>query len=425
MLTLPFQVMAKPRGPVCNLNCEHCYYLVKERLYPGADFRMSDVLLERYTHDYLTACPGSEVTFIWQGGEPMLMGREFFEHAIALQRKHARPGVRVRNNLQTNGVLLDRDWCRFFHEHQFLIGISIDGPDRCHDAYRVSPRGRPSLDRALRGVQHLQTERVSFNVLACVHQANVHRPLDVYRFLRDRVGAEFIQFIPVVTRDNELRGQQGARLIPQSTGSRAFGEFMVAVFDEWVSRDVGRVFVQMFDATLASYCGQNPGVCVFQPTCGRAMLLEFCGDLYACDHFVEPRYRLGNILETPLEQLVGSLQQRQFGRDKRDRLPRKCHECDYRFACQGGCPKDRLVALAADEPPLNYLCDGYTLYYSHVDEAMRWMAGALRAGRPPATIMDHLAGRRGKGASAEVRVGRNSPCPCGSGRKFKHCHGRS
>ena len=375
-----FHVMLKPRGAMCNLACEYCFYLSKETLYPGADFRMSNPVLEAFTREYIQAQRVPEVTFSWQGGEPTLMGLSFYRRAVELQRRYRRPGMRILNAMQTNGTLLDDEWGRFLRAYGFLVGLSLDGPRGLHDAYRRDRGGEPTFDRVMRGLAVLQKHRVAFNVLACVHPATVDHPRAVYRFLRDEAGARFIQFIPIVEKGNETGSVSG----------RQYGAFLSGVFDEWVHRDVGRVFVQIFDVALAAWVGQRPGLCVFEPTCGLAMALEHNGDLYACDHFVEPGYRLGNVLETPLLELASSERQRRFGEDKRDKLPGLCRECDVRFVCNGGCPKNRTLRAANGEFGLNALCQGYQAFFRHVDGSMRLMAGELAAGRPPANVMGYL-----------------------------------
>jgi uncharacterized protein len=419
-----FHVMLKPRGPVCNLGCSYCYYLSKERLYPDGHFCMTDELLETFTRQYIEAQRVPEVTFGWQGGEPTLMGLDFFRLAVELQQKVRRPGTVVRNAVQTNGTLLNDEWCRFFREHGFLVGLSLDGPRQLHDAHRVDKRGQPTFYRAMAGLALLKKHGVEFNVLTTVHAANAGHPLDVYRFLRDEVGAEFVQFIPIVQRDNETGFQEGERVTERSVTGRQYGDFLIAVFDEWVRRDVGRVFVQIFDVALATWVGQRPGLCVFEETCGTALVLEHNGDLYACDHFVEPRCRLGNVLETPLVELVGSEQQRRFGLAKRDALPRVCRECEVRFVCHGGCPKNRVARTPDGEPGLNYLCEGYRAFFAHVDRPMQMMRAELQAGRAPANVMLALAQEEAEMQRRLAHARRNDPCPCGSGLKFKHCHGQ-
>ena len=375
-----YHVMLKPRGAICNLDCTYCYYLKKEDLYPGSSFRMSDEVLEAFTRQYIESQQGPEVVFGWQGGEPTLMGLDFFRRAVTLQQKHAPPGVKVSNTLQTNGVQLDADWCRFFAKNDFLVGISIDGPKDLHDAYRVDKGGKPTFDAVMAGVRRLQEHGVEFNVLTTVHAANAPHPLRVYRFLRDELGTRFVQFIPIVER-------KGAVASPESVPSLAYGDFLCAVFDEWVRRDVGHTFVQIFDVALAAWAKQNPGLCIFQKTCGTALAMEHNGDVYSCDHFVTPSYLLGNIKDRALPVMVDSDDQRAFGAAKRMTLPRYCRSCEVRFACNGGCPKNRFISTPDDEPGLNYLCAGYKRFFTHVGPAMQWMAEALQDERPPAGIM--------------------------------------
>jgi len=389
-IQLAFQVMLKPRGPVCNLDCSYCYYLSKERLYPGSDFRMSEDLLEEYTCQYIESQKVPEVTFTWQGGEPLLMGLEFFRRAVELQQKYRKPGMSVVNTLQTNGIPLDDAWCRFFRERGFLIGISLDGPRQLHDAYRADKAGQPTFDRVMTGVELLNRHGVDFNILACVHAANADHPLEVYRFLRNEVGAQFIQFIPVVERDNETGFQEGDEVTDRSVGPRQYGEFLIGVFDEWVRRDVGSIFVQIFDTSLAGWVDRRPGLCIFEETCGAALVMEHNGDLYSCDHFVEPSHMLGNVLEIPLADMARSARQQRFGLQKREALPRYCMKCDVRFVCNGGCPKNRFAKTHDGADGLNYLCEGYRTFFKHIDKPMRFMEAELRAGRPPANIMSHL-----------------------------------
>jgi uncharacterized protein len=379
--------MAKPRGAICNLRCDYCYYLRKTDLYPGTSFRMSDETLESYTRQYIQSQQVPEVNFGWQGGEPTLMGLDFFRKAVAYQQKYARPGMKIENTLQTNGTLLNDEWCRFFAKNRFLIGISLDGPREVHDVYRKDKGGAPTFDRVMRGVKLLRKHKVDFNVLTCVSAANVHQPLEVYHFLRDEISAQFIQFIPIVERDNETGFQEGTALTSRSITGKQYGDFLIAIFDEWVHRDVGRVFVQIFDTALGRWLGAPGGLCVFQETCGKALVMEHNGDLYSCDHFVEPRYLLGNILETPLIELVGSEQQLKFGLNKKASLPRYCRECPVLFACNGGCPKNRTDLTPDGEAGLNHLCKGYKAFFTHIDQPMRMMAGLLRQGHPAAEIM--------------------------------------
>jgi len=388
---LAFHVMLKPRGPICNLACSYCYYLAKEKLYPGSQFRMSDEVLAEFTRQYIEAQDVPEVTFAWQGGEPALMGLDFFQRAVDLQQRYRKPGMRIDNAFQTNAVLLDEEWCRFFKRHRFLVGVSLDGPQELHDAYRVDKGGGPTFQRVMAGLALLKKNGVDYNILACVHAANAGDPLRVYRFLRDEVGAEFMQFIPIVERERGSGSQKEMRATGRSVTGRQYGDFIIAVFDEWVRHDVGRVFVQSFDVALAAWLGRPPSLCVFQETCGQAMALEHNGDLYACDHFVERGHRLGNIQDVPLVDMVRSARQRRFGEAKREALPPVCRACPVRFACNGGCPKDRILSTPGKQGRLNYLCEGYKAFFTHVDAPMQFMAAAIRARRPPSDIMRFLA----------------------------------
>ena len=385
-----FHVMAKPRGPICNLDCRYCFYLPKERLYPGGSFRMTEELLERYVAQHIEAHRTPEVTFTWQGGEPTLMGLDFFRRAIELQRKYCKPGRRVHNAFQTNATTLDDEWCRFFVENRVLVGVSLDGPREVHDAYRVDKGGAPTFDRVMAGVELLKKHGAEFNILACVHAANAGRGLEVYRFLRDGIEADMIQFIPVVERLSGPGISGGGEATSCSITGKQYGEFLIAVFDEWVRRDVGRVFVQIFDVALGVWFGQPSTLCVFAETCGDALALEHNGDLYSCDHFVEPDHRLGNIADRPLAELVAMPQQRKFGMDKRDALPRFCRECGARFICNGGCPKDRFLETPDGEPGLNFLCEGYKAFFAHIDRPMTMMADLLRQKRSPAGVMSSM-----------------------------------
>ena len=420
-----FHVMLKPRGAICNLDCKYCYFLSKEMLYPGSRFRMADELLDDYTRQYIEAQRVPEVTFAWQGGEPTLMGLDFYRQAIAYQQKYRKPGMRIFNALQTNGTVLDDEWCRFFHEHDFLIGLSLDGPQDIHDTYRVDKGGKPTFERVMAAARLMQQHEVEFNILTTVHAANGDRPLEVYRFLRDEVRTQFIQFIPIVERDNDTGYQEGEQVTNRSVTARQYGQFLNAIFDEWVRHDVGRVYVQIFDVALAAWSGERAGLCIFEETCGHALAMEHNGDVYSCDHFVEPRHKLGNIADIPLLDMVSSEQQQRFGQAKRDTLPKYCRECEVRFVCNGGCPKDRIIRTPDGEDGLNYLCEGLRAFFNHIDAPMKFMAAELRARRPPANIMRHMAQQDAELQRLFVSAGRNDPCPCGSGRKFKHCHGRA
>jgi uncharacterized protein len=383
--TKPFHIMVKPRGPVCNLACDYCYYLPKQHLYPDSDFRMSKSLLRDFTHQMMAAQPGPQIEFSWQGGEPTLMGLPFFQKAVQLQNAFAPPGMQISNTLQTNGTLLNPAWCRFFKENNFLVGLSLDGPPDVHNAHRRTASSRRKFQEVMRAAQLLQQFDVDFNILCCVHQANVDDPIKVYRFLRDRVGAKFIQFIPIIQRVVDKNGLETEEITSLSLKGPDYGRFLKTIFDVWIRRDVGQVFVQIFDIALGVWVGQPAGLCIFAETCGRALVLEHNGDLYACDHFVNPEHKIGNITKTPLTNLVESTRQVRFGLNKRDTLPEKCQNCPVLFICHGGCPKNR------DETGLNRLCPGYLDFFQHIDQPMRKMADLLRQRRSPAEIMKNGA----------------------------------
>ena len=398
-----FHLLAKPTGAVCNLDCAYCFFLSKEMLYPGSRFRMADEMLETYVRQLVEAHAGAPVVEVaWQGGEPTLMGLPFFRRSAELVDRYLHPGQSAVYTIQTNGTKLDAEWAAFFREHDVLVGISIDGPREIHDTFRVTKGGRGSFDQVMRGLAHLRDGGVEYNVLTTVHAANEQRGREVYRFLRDECGARFMQFIPLIERvsgaadpeaprsswrDRPLYLQEGDGVTARSVTAEGYGRFLVDVFEEWVRRDVGEVYVQMFDTTLANWVGETPGMCVHCETCGLALALEHTGDVYSCDHFVEPSYLLGNITEHHLLELVASEQQRAFGRAKADTLPRYCRECDVRFACHGGCPKDRFTTTPDGEPGLNYLCPSFKRFFGHVAAPMKEMAELLARGRAPSEIV--------------------------------------
>ncbi|HMK92302.1 MAG TPA: anaerobic sulfatase maturase [Thermoleophilia bacterium] len=382
-----FHLLAKPTGSACNLDCAYCFFLQKEALYPGARTRMTDRVLERYVRQLIEAHQIPEVTIAWQGGEPMLMGLGFFERAVAFARAYAPPGTTVHHTIQTNGTRINGDWAMLFKENEFLVGLSIDGPRELHDVYRRDKGGRPTFDKVMRGLEHLREAGVDWNALTTVHAANADHPAEVYRFLRDECDAEFVQFIPIVERPCHDGVPYGDAVTERSVSPQQWGSFLNGVFDEWVRRDVGQVYVQQFDVALANWYGEPSGLCVHSPTCGAALAMEFNGDVYSCDHFVEPGHLLGNIGERMLAELVRSPQQRRFGRDKLDTLPAACLDCDVRFACHGGCPKDRFASAPDGAPGLNYLCAGYQAFFRHVDEPMRRMCALLDQGQAPAEIV--------------------------------------
>lgn len=386
-----FHVLAKPAGAICNLDCDYCFFLAKEELYPGSTFRMTPKVLEEYICQLLASQATPEVSIAWQGGEPTLMGLDFYRQVMDLVARQRRPGQVIEHTIQTNATLLDSAWAQFFAEHDFLVGVSIDGPARLHDVYRRDKGGKPSFDRVVRGVRVLQDHGVRWNALTTINRANEEHGLEVYRFLRDELGAEYIQFIPVVERPAPGGIPVGVEVTDRCVRPGGYGAFLSEVFDEWVRRDVGRVYVQMFDTTLANYLNVPGSMCVHAQTCGTALALEHNGDLYSCDHFVEPDYLLGNITETPMLQLISSPEQIAFGQAKRDDLPGYCRGCSVRFACNGGCPKDRFTLTPDGEPGLHYLCPSYKAFFAHVDTPMRYMAGALRAGRYADDVMAWMA----------------------------------
>ena len=438
-----YHILAKPTGAACNLDCTYCFFLSKEMLYPGSRFRMADDVLETYIQQLLESHRVPEVTVAWQGGEPALMGLDFYRRSIDLVEKHKTPDQSILYTIQTNGTLLDDEWAAFFKQHNFLVGLSVDGPREIHDTYRRDRGGKGTFERVMRGWETLKAHQVDVNILCSVHAANGDRPLEVYRFFRDELGAQFLQFIPIIERataetlplanrgwgqtgpgERSLYTQDGQMVTHRSIKPKQFGGFLIEIFEEWARRDVGSVYVQIFDVSLGNWSGQPGGVCVYQEICGTALALEHNGDLYSCDHFVEPGYLLGNVQETHMVELVASEQQRKFGLDKRDTLPRFCRECEVRFACHGGCPRNRFLTTEDGEPGLNYLCAGYKLFFKHIDEPMRLMSGLLRQNRAPAEIMRWYAIEDAKRARAFSEARPNDPCPCGSGKRFKLCHGR-
>lgn len=429
MSSSDFHVLAKPIGPICNLDCKYCFYLEKESLYPNVNkWAMSAEVLESYIRQYIEAHDAPVVNFAWQGGEPTLLGVEYVRNLVQIQKRYAN-GKRIQNAFQTNGVLLSDGWAALFKENDFLIGISIDGPRELHDTYRVDKGGQPTFDKVMRGIETLKRNGVEFNTLTTVHAGNGNHPIEVYRFLKAN-GSGFMQFIPIVERiahqttSNELQlissdFAGAARVAPWSIEPRQFGRFLCAIFDEWVRRDVGRYYVQLFDVSLEMWTGMEASLCVFRKQCGAALVIEHSGDLYSCDHFVYPQNRLGNIMEAPIEALAGSEMQRAFGEAKETALPKYCRECDVRFACNGECPKHRFLTTPDGERGLNYLCAGYKMFFHHVDSYMSFMAAELAAQRAPANVMRWAAVQDSQVALDEAD--RNDPCPCGSGRKFKRC----
>jgi uncharacterized protein len=381
---------------------------------------MSNKVLKEYIQQYIETVKVPEVTFAWQGGEPTLMGIDFFKKALEYQNKYKNPGINIYNTIQTNGTLLNDEWCEFFCENNFLVGISIDGPKELHDTYRVDKENQSTFKRVIRGLNLLKKHEVEFNILATVNKTNGEHPLEVYKFFRNELGVKFIQFIPIVEQ------KLGESLVSkESVRPEQYGKFLISIFDEWVKNDVGEVFLQIFDAALASWVNYPQSVCVFAPTCGTAMIIEHNGDIYACDHFVNPEHLLGNITKTPLEKLVNSSSQYKFGKNKTNKLPQQCLNCKIKFACNGACPKDRLSKTSHEIYGLNYLCSSYKEFFSHINWPMKIMATLYKQGKDPSEIMPILKGENNKLKEIFPDIGRNDPCLCGSGIKFKKCHGKN
>lgn len=394
----PLYIMAKPVGAICNLACDYCYYLEKSKLYKeNPKHIMSDELLEKFIKEYIESQTMPQVLFTWHGGETLMRPLSFYQKVMELQRKYAR-GRTIDNCIQTNGTLLTDEWCRFFHDNGWLVGVSIDGPQEFHDEYRKNKQGKPSFMKVMQGINLLNKHRVEWNALAVVNDFNADYPLDFYRFFKE-IGCRYIQFTPIVERIVHHSDGRHLAAVEESTDEKLadfsitpeqWGNFLCTIFDEWVKNDVGQYFIQLFDATLANWVGEQPGICSLAKTCGHAGVMEFNGDVYACDHFVFPQYKLGNIHSHTLVEMMYSEQQQKFGRDKFDSLPTQCKECQYLFACNGECPKNRFCKTATGEPGLNYLCKGYYQYFDHVAPYMDFMKKELLAQRPPANIMEAI-----------------------------------
>jgi len=405
-----FQIFVKPTGSICNLGCDYCYYLNKELLYPErSSYRMPDDILESYIVQHIRSAPQSSIRFSWHGGEPTLLGVDYFRRIVALQRKHCPPDRHITNGIQTNGTLLDADWCRFLASEGFNVGLSLDGPQQLHDRYRVTKRRQPTYRQTMRGYELLQQYNVYFDILCVVNAYNVRHPAEVYQFFK-QIGAPTIGFLPLVEPSPDSQNAASDRSVP----AEAFGSFLCTVFDEWKRRDIGQVKVQIFEEVSRTAFGQEQRLCIFRKTCGDIPVIEHNGDFYACDHFVDSGHLWGNIAATPLVDMLESRQQRAFGQAKQDTLPRYCLACEVRNLCNGECPKNRFIQTPDGEPGLNYLCAGYKRFFSHcrpfVEElANLWRRQSLEPQTPAATV------RSGP------KTGRNDPCPCGSGRKYKKC----
>ncbi len=402
----PHQIFAKPIGSLCNLSCDYCYYLKKKSLYPDdQSFRMPEDILEEYILQHIEACPDAVIPFAWHGGEPTLLGLEYFHKIVELQSKHQPVHRRIINGIQTNGTLLDEEWCRFLAAEGFGVGISLDGPQEMHDSHRLTKGGQPTHTQALRGYELLRKHRIPCDVLCVVHAQNVLHPREVYRFFK-QIKAASIGFLPLV----EPRADLDEGVSPSTVPSESFGTFLCTIFDEWTSQDIGQVRIQIFEETAATALGQEHTLCIFKKTCGDVPVIEHNGDFFACDHFVNGEHHLGNIRETRLVDLIESPAQRAFGQLKRHTLPRYCLECDVLNLCNGGCPKDRILRAPDGEAGLNYLCAGYKRFFTHCRPFLAELT-ALRQPSPRAAVH----------APVHPAVGRNDPCPCGSGKKYKKC----
>jgi uncharacterized protein len=407
-----FQVMVKPAGAVCNLDCSYCYYLEKKALYPkGESPRMADDLLEHYIVQHIEASPSDVIFFLWHGGEPTILGLDYFRRIVELQRKHRPAGRQILNGIQTNGALLDEEWCRFLAAEGFHVGLSIDGPKELHDRYRVTRGGHATHKQVMQSFRLLKRYRIPCDVLCVVHNWNVRQPIAVYRFFRE-IGAEVLQFLPLVVRNGE--GGVSAETVP----AEAYGTFLCTIFEEWVRRDIGRIAIQNFDEALRPFFGVEHALCVFKETCGDVVVVEHNGDFYSCDHFVDPEHRIGNIRETPLVEMLESPAQREFGREKRDALPRYCRECEVLSSCNGGCPKDRFARTPDGEEGLNYLCAGLKRFFTYSRPYLQRMASLRQSGESIERLAHHL---QSEDNEASRQTGRNDPCSCGSGIKYKKC----
>lgn len=401
----PFNMMAKTIGAVCNLNCTYCYYLEKEKLYPADPNRwaMSPKVLENYVAQYIGSCPTPGIHFAWHGGEPVMRGMDFFRKVIELQNKYRGERV-IENSIQTNGTTLTDAWCRFFGDHRFLVGLSVDGPQHCHDHYRIDKKGQGSFDKCMRGLDLLVKYSVEFNTLTVVNDYNAKFPLEVYRFLKS-IGSRYMQFLPVVEWIDPEAKPDELRILPPNPGKFAevtdwtvdpvdYGDFLSGMFDEWVRHDVGDFFVLTFDSILANWMRVQPGICVYAETCGNAGVMEYNGDVYSCDHYVFPANRLGNIAEQSLLTMMHGVQQQRFGQDKKSTLPAYCKKCEFLDLCYGECPKHRIIQTPDGEPGLNYLCAGLKFFYKHSEPYFDFMAQELQQGRSPANVRKWAATRR-------------------------------
>jgi uncharacterized protein len=411
----PFVVMAKPVGPLCNLKCDYCYYLETEQYYDTPhSFRMSEAVLEEYIKQYIGTSPGPSIQFTWHGGEPTLAGLDFFRLAVELQRKYLPEGWTCWNNLQTNGILLDDEWCSFLAEHKFDVGLSIDGTQWLHDEYRKDRKGNGTYNLAAEAVRRLQSHGIQPDLLCTVTSSIAKEPLAVYSALRN-LNTGWIQFIPIVRRTKE------GQVTPDTVSGEDYGRFLCSVFDKWIVNDFGRLGVQIFAEALVVCMSGSASVCWMAPTCGRVLIVEHDGSVYSCDHFVTPEYKIGDISSSDLGTMVELPAQRKFGADKKDRLPAQCRSCPCLRFCNGACPKDRFATAENGDEGLNFLCEGYRMFFEHAEPRLEEAAKLMKQGAKPELIMSKF---RADDNARWSGVGRNDPCPCGSGKKFKKCCGR-
>jgi uncharacterized protein len=409
----PYQIFAKPIGSRCNLSCHYCYYLKKQSLYPEENsFRMPEDILEEYILQHIQTCPDPEITFSWHGGEPTLLGLDYFQKIVELQRKHQPFQRRISNGIQTNGTLINEDWCRFLAAEGFAVGISLDGPQEMHDSHRLTKGGKPTHSRAMHGYELLRKHRIPCDVLCVVHSQNVHHPLPLYRFFK-QIKATSIGFLPLVESGTDMDGGVSSLTVP----SEAFGAFLCTIFDEWMSQDIGQIRIQMFEEAAGTALGREHTLCVFKKTCGDVPVIEHNGDFFACDHFVDKEHLIGNIRKTRLIDLLEAPRQRAFGKAKWDALPHYCLDCEVLPLCNGGCPKDRILRTPDGEAGLNYLCAGYKRFFTHCKPFLEELS-ALQPGQITQKPAPSHSTMR---TQPRPRTGRNDPCPCGSGKKYKRC----
>ncbi len=408
-----FQVFVKPIGSICNLDCHYCYYLKKEQLYPkGESFRMPDDILEEYIVQHIEASPEPVISFSWHGGEPTVLGLDYFRKIVALQSKHQPPNRRIANGMQTNGTLLDDEWCRFLAGEGFVIGLSLDGPPEMHNRYRVTKDQKPTFEQTMRGYELLQQHQIYCDILCVVNDHNVQNPTEVYRFFK-RINAHYLTFLPMVEPQPDVEGG----VSPITVSAKAWGEFLCTIFDEWINQDIGRIKVQIFEEAARTAFRQEHSLCIFRPICGDVPVIEHNGDFFSCDHFVDTEHHLGNIRETPLVNMLESPEQRAFGQAKLKTLPRYCQECEVRAMCNGECPKNRFIRTPDGEEGLNFLCAGYKRFFTYcqpwvAEVADQWYRQTSKQQMKPVQPTE---------ARASLKVGRNDPCPCGSGLKYKKC----